>query len=466
MISIAAAAAYFWILWKLCRKYPWAGVTLTFLIFSFTWRVVSAAYIDLDGPIFADELGFDVGPGTSTPFFVASVLLVLGTIMAFQARMTPQKHKFGMTLLGMSPKFISGLALAGAIAWQILIYGEMLYIGTIPLLEGMDRLTYQDNLAGPLYEIAYSHGFLYSIVLGYFFVQKRLNFGQFDFRFLYAFFGYWAFFILTGNRFSILAVTLCYFVMPLGAFLLLQRRGSSLLAADTHEAPLHRFLTSRRGRQFAFGLLGAALSVIILNNYFNVRYTEYQGVAEQALFQRVFVQQIQLYAVTWERVVNGELSNGGLAMDFMFGNPIDPTRNTGIQYLMAASLGEQRATEILDSDSQYAGGYPEVLVELFGLWFSLIPIFLAACGVAVLYRLVILATCYGRFLTLFMSGYILFTVNLIYIGGMLNFMLTPTFWLKLAVLAVVLVVEPWLMRAPSPPRRMVAEPGLYSVPGE
>ena len=87
------------------------------------------------------------------------------------------------------------------------------------------------------------------------------------------------------------------------------------------------------------------------------------------------------------------------------------------------------------------------------------------CNVAGLYRLVLLATVYGRVLTLFMSGYILFTVNLLYIGGMLNFLINPNFWLKIAVLAVLLVMEPQLMRRPSPSRQAAA-PAYYPVPGE
>jgi hypothetical protein len=465
MISILAAVAYFWILVKLARRYPWAAVALTFLIISFTWRVVSVVYIDLYGPIFADELGFDIGPGTSTPFFVTSVFLVLGTVIAFQARVIPQENKLGLTLLGMSHKFISGVAFLGGIAWLVVCYGEMIAIGTIPLLEGMDRLVYQAYLAGPIYRAAYTYGFLYSIVLGYFFVQKRWTSGRFDFRFFYLFAGYWAFFILTGNRFSILIVTGCYFVMPLGAYLLMQQRGGALLPPDAHEGPLQRFLISPSGRKFALGSLAVLLGVILLNNYFNVRYAEYQGAAEQALFQRIFVQQAQLYIVTWERVASGELLDSGLALDLMFGNAIDPSRNTGIQYLMVATLGEDRATEILEANAQYAGGYPEVLIELFGLALSLVPMIVAAVCLAILHRLVLIATCYGRVLTLFMSGYILFTVNLLYIGGMLNFLINPTLWLKVAVLAVILVVEPQLLRRPSSSRQAPA-PEYYPVPGE
>ena len=125
----------------------------------------------------------------------------------------------------------------------------------------------------------------------------------------------------------------------------------------------------------------------------------------------------------------------------LFIYPIDPTRNTSMQMLMLRNLGYDRAKELLDMGQQYTGGYPEVLFELLGPWLAL-PVALGFRVVtAILLRMCVLAVCECRLLTAFMAMYVFFGFSLLFIGGMLNFLLVWTFWVKIAVLGFVYIVE-------------------------
>jgi hypothetical protein len=311
----------------------------------------------------------------------------------------------------------------------------------------MDRIDFQSQYAGPVYNFSYQMGFIFSLITGLFFVYPRILNGSYDYRFAWIMAAQILFFLLTGNRASILYLLLGYFAIAIGPIFLLKARGRGLPPDET-PGRVHAFLTRKTTRTVIVTLAVALFTVNILNNFFNVRYSEDSSEAQTALVQRTLVQPIELYEVTWQRIVDGELSDTSFAWDLIINNPIDPTKNTGIQYLMAASLGEQRTTEIVGEDSQYAGGYPEVLIELFGATLAIVPLVLAALCVAFMYRELTVSLCYGRPATFVLAGYLLFSFNLLYIGGMVTFMLALTFWIKLATFALVRVVEPLLMRRP------------------
>jgi hypothetical protein len=450
MLSILFSILYFWFLWWAYRRYPWIIVASFFLLFGFTFRTVGAVYIDIFGPVFASELDYDIGPGSSTPLFVITVLLVIGMIVAFQARPGIAAENVGKTPFGIQPSRMASLAFAGTAAWVAACYIEMIAIGPIPFFVGMDRIEYQDNFAGQFYETGYSLAFLFSLVTGYFFATRRIYEGRYDYRFFYVMSAQVFFFFLTGNRFSIFFTIASFFVIPISAISLMKSK-SGLLPPDANTSALHKFITNRFGRIIAAGLAATVFAAILINNTFNVRYTGDSDEAQSKLLERILVQPVELYVVTWSRIASGELADTSLAWDLIFGNPIDPTRNTGIQYLMVTTLGEERATEILDQNSQYAGGYPEVLIELFGLQLSIWPMVLAALIVAILYRQIMLSVCYCRFFTFICSGYVLFGFMLLYIGGMVNFLLAWTFWVKISAMVLMTFIEPYLMQ-PARPR--------------
>lgn len=415
-----------------------------FLIVSFVWRTLGSVYIDLFGPINSTELGYELGPGVSTPLFVVSIMGALAIMVWFLSGIKVVPQNLGKTFLGLSLRTAPTLVFVVASIGIAIVYGDMISRGVIPLFVGMDRLEYKDTYAGPIYDIIYENCMLTSLTLGFFFVRSRIKLGNFDYRFAWLALALLLYFVLTGNRFSIFYVLAGYFVIPFAGYYVVKESGH--LLPDTTRSFLHSLATGSRTRWLA-GIVGVLfIVVLILNNFFNVRYDSDR--ASGALFQRVLVQPVELYFVTWDRIVTGELSDTSLAWDLMFGNPLDAARNTGIQYLMVNALGEARAMEVIDQQAQNAGGYPEVLLELFGKYMFILPLLLMATVTAFLCRMLAVACVYGRFMSGLMSVYLLFAFNTFYIGGMLNFFLPWTFWAKVAVYIPTLLLEPLFMRPP------------------
>jgi predicted outer membrane lipoprotein len=195
---------------------------------------------------------------------------------------------------------------------------------------------------------------------------------------------------------------------------------------------------SRTGRLIMLSLLGSAMAGLVLNSVINVR--EYDDPL-RLIMQRTMVQPVELWWMTWKDIGVGSHPGPAAMWNSLFVNPIDPARNTSIQALMLINVGDDRTRELLAMGQQYAGGYPEVLFELFGPYLAL-PV-AAAFGLvtALLLRLVVTATCQGRAFTALLALYVYFGFSLMYIGGMLNFLLAWTFWLKLLALAVACAIE-------------------------
>lgn len=63
-----------------------------------------------------------------------------------------------------------------------------------------------------------------------------------------------------------------------------------------------------------------------------------------------------------------------------------------------------------------------------------------------------------RYLTAALSFYVLYGIYVMYIGGMLNFVATPTYWVKIAALFAAIIIEE---RAPILPWVLADRPRLF-----
>ena len=136
--------------------------------------------------------------------------------------------------------------------------------------------------------------------------------------------------------------------------------------------------------------------------------------------------------------------------DFLFQMPLDASRNTTPQYLMLQSIGEPRTFEHISEGFQFAGGFPEIFFELFGPICAWPFIFGAGYIAAGLTALIVKGVIQGRFASTLLALYILYGVYVMYIGGMLNFVTTPTYWIKIATLMAALALEISLARIGMP----------------
>ena len=136
--------------------------------------------------------------------------------------------------------------------------------------------------------------------------------------------------------------------------------------------------------------------------------------------------------------------------DFLFQMPLDAGRNTTPQYLMLQSIGEPRTYEHISGGAQFAGGFPEIYFELFGPFYAWPFIFGAGYIAAGLTALIVKGVIQGRYASAFLAFYVLYGFYVMYIGGMLNFVTTPTYWLKIGALVAALALESSLARIGMP----------------
>lgn len=428
MLTILFSLAVLWALQALIKHRTAAAVAAVFLLVSLVSRTLSLVYVDLAGPFFSEQLGVMVGGAPSMPLFAVSILLLMASLAyAFRpevlAKVRPLPCPPGKR------NYLSGnVAFVVAAIFVAALYWNMLSTGIVPLFSGIDRLEYK-AIAGPLHGWLMEFGFLLAGTLGCFMCTPRLYARDFDLRFLALYVLVMIYFALTGNRYSSFYSFTSFFLLPLASLPALASVGK--LPRPPVRTLLYRLIVSRSASLIGFGAGALIIVGLVLNSVINVRgYNDPEG----QLIQRILIQPVELWCVTWNDL--GSFSIGTLSESWqgLFINPIDPTRNTSIQLLMLKNLGQDRTVELLGQGTQYAGGYSEVLFELFGPWFALPAALIFSVPTAILLRLTILAVCERRLLTAFMSLYVFYGFSLLYIGGMLNFLAVWTFWVKIAVL--------------------------------
>jgi hypothetical protein len=437
MISLLSAAFGLFLMALLFRRNRPAFVIGFFVLFTLAYRIVDVLYLDLFGPVFAIELGRYAGGNTATPMFVLAAMGFLVPLWIVFRPAAMRRRLAGGPIPNL-PYFawVRRWAFPAIAAFIGLVYLDMLRLGTIPLLVGMDRLEY--NLqAGVLHNPLYSLSFMLALLLGMLTVLPRLQGGRYDLRFVLLFLSMLVYWILTGNRFSVFYRDVNFFVLPFGAVVAMETYGK--LAKVMRRDAWRALFSSRVVIPVVGALSAVTLAGLVINSYYDVRgYTDplYQ------ITQRVFVQPVQLWDTTWAELdYNKVLVFRSDVAEFLFVNPIEPRSNTTIQYLMVKELGYFRVVDLTIIGQQYAGGYPEILFELFGGWLTVPILFLYGTVAALLARMSTIALSHGRLITSFMAVYVYFGFTLTYIGGMLNFLAAGTFAIKIAMLIIASFIE-------------------------
>ncbi len=442
MLSALSGLIYFTVLGVLVFRRPWVVMVGFFVFFTLTFRVVSAVYIDTFGPVYAEQLDRMLGPGQSAIFLTLAALIVVLFIAYVLRPQSPHWNHIRLRERAMVPRPpIRWPILVGA-AFTTGLYIDLLRRGVIPLLVGMERFDYAAQYAGPLHHVLFEHGFAIASLLGSCFVRNKIVTGRYDVRYLLILLALFAYGVLTGHRFSAFFTLGTFFLLPCGAF--------ALLRVGLHVAPRtanRRFDQVLESRAFQLVLALAFVAMIALtlaNSFLNVR--EYGLEAFEKLAQRVLIQPSELWSFTWERLLNDELLGLRGSALLLFENPIDDQRNTGIQLLMVNALGLSATLEVLDTGTQYVGGYPEVFVEMLGGGLAWIPIVALAWITSLLLRKLCVAVILGHTPTVIALTYLYYAFSLHYQGGMLNFVLVWTFWAKVAAAFCAVLLDEWRER--------------------
>ena len=412
----------------LARKRRAAAVAGFFILFSLGTRVLAASYVDLAGPIYALELDRYIGGGQITAPFAPFILVVIAALaFVFRPKILRRLLSGGeaTSIYGAEAESVLFLAICAFVG---VLYLEMLIVGPIPLFAGIDRITYDQTIGGPIHGLVMGNGAVFAFLIGAMFVLPRLRGGQFDFRYVAVFGAMMVYFGLTGNRFSIFYRDTSFLLMAIAA---VPAVGAAGWALGEGRSGFARFLTSRAAVAATVLMATAAVGMLLFNSFYNVR--GYRNADEQ-FQQRSLVQPIELWATALDRLQQRGGEPSPATWHDTFVDPIDPSRNTTVQALMIQDLGYSRAYELLEAGQQYAGGYPEILLELIGYWPGLLFALIFALVSAWLLRFAVVSLSTGRLLTSLVAIYVYFGTSLLYIGGMLNFVFAATYWVKIAVL--------------------------------
>ncbi|WP_241761253.1 DUF6418 domain-containing protein [Erythrobacter sp. NAP1] len=331
---------------------------------------------------------------------------------------------------------IANCAFAVGLAVIALLAANFVLTGTIPILQGIDRIAYAAS-AGPVHSIAYEFNFLLNFAFGAFTVLPRLNGRGYDLRFAMLAAMLTAYWVITGNRFSVFFVLISFYLMP--AALVIIASAAGRIGELDRNLIGQRILTSRVSK--AGAILGLVLMVsgLLYNSYYNVR--DYREPLQE-IEERVLVQPVHLWVNAWDRVDFDNVAdpvNEHAAREIL--DPIDPSRNSTIQYLMTLELGYFRTAELTQLGQAYNGGYPEVHFELLGAWLPFVTLPLAGIITAWFLSLFLKLLYRNLILTSVLGLYVYFGITLHYTGGMLTFLLAPTYWVKIALFLICWAIE-------------------------
>ncbi|SDR81766.1 DUF6418 domain-containing protein [Bradyrhizobium canariense] len=437
--------SFFVFLFYLVNRRPVIFVGFFFIIFTLAWRMAATMYIDLAGPVYSSQLVRSIGPGTATVVHsIAYVVSLIPFLYFFRQsaidRWCTDAQRSRPAASGEIS--LSDLTFVLSLIFLIFLFFDLVHRGTIPLFNQIERFNYT---GGPAHRWINRYGNFVTFWWGLMFAAAYIRRGRFDWRFPGLMCALAAYAFLTGNRFSAFYSQFSFFITPWAAVVALQNRTSD----GAWFSWIRRSFASRASRLTAAGALVALAGLIsfaIYNNLANVRGYKDSEIWHQA-FERTLIQPSEIGWTSFERVFEDKQLNPSLTFHFLFEDPVDPARNTSIQYLMFESIGEPRTTDQILRGFQFAGGFPEIFFELFGLYFAWPFLLGAGCIAAALTAYVVRGTLRGDYVSAFLSLYILFGFYVMYIGGMLNFVLVETYWIKIATLALALSIERRLARA-------------------
>lgn len=438
VFSILALAAFLSLVGYLVKARLALVLAGFFTIFPLIYRSIDVTVLDVFGPFYTRELNEFVGGNFAAPAFIyAALSFIVPLMLVFPDR--------GRRLTGMIARRVSDSAYHRLVANGAFVYGvgvlcllaaNFVVTGSVPILQGIDRVAYARS-AGPIHNITYELNFLLNFIFGAMTVLPRLNGRGYDLRFAALAAALIAYWVITGNRFSVFFVLISFYLMP-AALVILARKAGAIGNLDERFVG-QRFLTSRLSRGAA--MLGSALMVmgLLYNSYYNVR--DYREPLYE-IQERVLVQPVHLWANAWDRVDFNEVGdpiNQYAVREIL--DPINADRNSTIQYLMTLELGYFRAAELTDMGQSYNGGYPEVHFELLGAWLPFVTLPLAGLLAAWFLSLCLQLLFRNLILTSILGLYVYFGMTLHFTGGMLTFALAPTYWVKILLFITCWVIE-------------------------
>jgi hypothetical protein len=440
LLSTLAAGAALAAMARIAIRRPALCMICFFVFFAFGWRLVSVLYIDLFGPLFSEQLERKVGPGISAlPIAISQGFVIIAVLFSFRPgrvqKLIPAGEPRLANCLPPGRFALSDLAFWAVAVFVIALWVELFVSGPIALFEGIERFDYSRQYGGLLHYRLLEWGPMLAFQLGVFFAAPLLHDKLSDWRFGALFATLILYLFLVGHRFSSFYAYASFFLMPVGAVLLV-RQAISRPQGDTVST------NTLRGLAAAGGALLVLIATAVVYSYTVVRGEGAELLAK--LSQRILVQQGEMWWMTYNRVFRHGDWNGSLAAYRLFVDPFDPTRNSTMQLLMELGLPVDRAHFILEQGSAYTGGWPEVFFELGGPIGGFVLVAVSAIVFSEFMFLLMRCIVQERFVTCFFLAPILFALSITIVSGMVNSFIQVTFLIKVvAALAVYVTEDKW-----------------------
>ena len=122
---------------------------------------------------------------------------------------------------------------------------------------------------------------------------------------------------------------------------------------------------------------------------------------------------------------------------------------------MTVELGYFRSAELTELGQAYNGGFPEVHFEILGAWLPFLSLPIAGLIGAWFLVMCIRLLMRNMIASAIMGIYLFYGASLHFAGGMITFMLYPSYWAKIVLFIIAYVVEQQIMA-----RGRGAQPGL------
>jgi hypothetical protein len=373
-----AVLAYAVSVYLILRNYPRYGVFFGLFSFMHGWALVSCFYNDL-GVLNIELFGFTETTLATTRLALFCLIFNLGFWLAARFLKNRALRRIDYSLAGPTP--VSGnlrlLAWIGLFA-LIAYIGYILADGGIPLLSGMDRLSFFEQ-SSPLIRRLFIYGPVLGFILGYFFTRGRRVSPHLLVLLLYVFFA-----ILTGNKFSFLLLLLTSFLLP-------------IFARVVAFQPSFRIFTARSVRWIT---VAAIVLLILAFGSYHLAMGE-SDLAAVYLLNRILAFQGEIW---W--AVDSHVTTYGLFDPDHLHTEIDcivspqncPEAATGLKYLMVQILGPEKAFPIIDRGYLYTMAWPAILIATFPYaWAGVIQI-LAGIGFCLLLYYLHFAIIYRHFI--------------------------------------------------------------------
>lgn len=448
-VTCAATALLLCVLYIAAYR-PVILISFFFILFTLVWRTASTTYIDLAGPVLSTQTDRYIGPGSATPLHILAYFATLAPffVLLRPAIMQDWLDKAERSRAAPRTMTLSDLTVLASLLFIGYLYVDLIRRGSIPLFSQIERFVYTAQYAGAAHRWLILYGNLVAFWWGVMFAAERLRNRRTDIRYLGLLGLLMLYMFLTGNRFSAFYSFGSFFVIPLAGVI------AATVRYDRTAIPFSWIRqTFQRRELIALGTIVALAAIVsgvgIYNNLANVRQFQGSEILSQ-FWERLLVQPSELGWISYERVFSLDQWRPDRAYDFLFQVPLDAARNTTPQFLMLATIGEPRTSEHISGGFQFAGGFPEIFFELFGPIYAWPFIFGAGYIAAGLTALIVKGVIQGRYASAFLSLYVLFGFYVMYIGGMLNFVMTPLYWTKVAALAAALLMERRLAMAGVP----------------